>query len=120
MSQAKTQMVNKSFGLNNNRSSIQSMPGDASDWPSDNGLNHFGTGAGNQVNLMNRNNIASDNNNVNWSNHGNSLQQKIISSNSSNSSNSDLWSNDVHNNHNNFTHIDDFLKNDKVLNYYQN
>lgn len=102
MSQAKTQMVNKSFGLNNNTSSaVDSVDNTINGWSND-GLGQFGRSGSNNT---------SDNNIMNWTN---PAQANKLIPNSSNSSSSDLWSNDI-SNHNNFNHnLEDFLKNDKV------
>ena len=106
MSQAKTQMVNKSFVLTGNTSNL-----DDNTWSSD-GLGHFGTSSmSNPIGLRSNNN---NNDSVNWSNSQASTAAKLISSNSSNSSNGgDLWSNDM--SHNNFNHnLDEILANEKV------
>ena len=100
MSQAKTQMPNKSFGLNTN-TSVQST--DDNNWSTD-GLGHF----------RSSNNTNTGDSSMNWSSSGAALTAaNLISSNSSNSSSSDLWSNDNHNNFN--QNLDELLKNDKVI-----
>ena len=99
MSQAKTQMPNKSFGLNTN-TSVQSA--DDNNW-SNEGLGHFRASNNN-----------SNDTSMNWSSSGTALTgAKLISANSSNSNGSDLWSTDNHSSFN--QNLDDLLKNDKVI-----
>ncbi len=94
MSQAKTQMPNKSFGLNNN-TSVQSA--DDSNWSD--GLGHF----------RSSNSTNTGDPSMNWSSSGTNINAvKLIASNSG-----DLWSSENHNNFN--QNLDDLLKTDKVI-----
>lgn len=109
MSQAKTQMVNKSFGLTGNTSNLEDNT-----WSSD-GLGHFGSSSSmtNPIGLRSANANNSDNNN--WSNSQASVATAKLNSNSSNGSNGggDLWSNDI--GHSNFNHnLDEMLAHEKV------